>query len=96
MDTGLGFITISLTCTIRTLGFGVGRFQAQRKRLETLSGLLSGSQGQNLALSVLYVPHSLDSGWPCAENLGFKVRGFGFQASGFRFKVSDLVFKFRV
>ena len=33
------------------------------EQLETLSVLLSESQGQNLALTVLYAPHSLDRGY---------------------------------
>jgi len=37
-------------------------FQAKREQLKKLYGLLPESQGQNLALTVLYVPHSLDSG----------------------------------
>ena len=37
-------------------------FQAKRERLEWLKGLLPKSQGQNLALTVLNVPYSLDSG----------------------------------
>ena len=38
------------------------RFQAKRKRLEKFQGLLPERQGQNLAMTVLYVPHSLDNG----------------------------------
>ena len=38
------------------------RARAKREQLERFSGLLSESQGQNLALNVLYVPDSLDSG----------------------------------
>jgi len=39
------------------------RVRLKRGQLETFQGFfLSGSRGQNLALTVLYVPHSLDSG----------------------------------
>ena len=37
------------------------RFQAKREHLEMFQGLEPGIQGQNLASTVLYVPHSLDS-----------------------------------
>ena len=38
------------------------RFRAKREHLQTVQGLLSESQSQNLALTVLHVPHSLDGG----------------------------------
>ena len=38
------------------------RLRAERGKLKTLDELLSGSQGQNMGLTVLYVPYSLDSG----------------------------------
>ena len=44
--------------------FVVYRFRAKTKQLETVEGLLPESQGQNLALTVLYVPYSLDSCLP--------------------------------
>ena len=37
------------------------RFRAEREQLETFEALLPKSQGQNLALTVLYVPYSLDA-----------------------------------
>ena len=36
--------------------------RARRKKVERVEGLLPGGQGQNLALTVLYVPYSLDTG----------------------------------
>ena len=46
-----------------TAGFDSGiRLQSNKEQLERVSGLLPGSQGQNLAMTVLYVPYSLDSG----------------------------------
>ena len=48
------------------LGFreatAMGRFRAKREQLKCLYGRLPVSQGQNLALTVLYVPYSLYSG----------------------------------
>jgi len=38
------------------------RCPAQRQKLRRVHGLSPESRGQNLALTVLYVPHSLDSG----------------------------------
>ena len=38
------------------------RFQGNRGQLERFYGLLPENQGQNLAVTVLYVPYSLDSG----------------------------------
>ena len=37
-------------------------FRAKRQHLKMFQCLFPQSQGQNLALTVLYVPHSLDSG----------------------------------
>jgi len=37
-------------------------FRATREQLESFSGLLPASQGQNLVLAVLFVPYLLDSG----------------------------------
>jgi len=42
--------------------FWARRFRAKRELLETCEGLFPGSQGRNLAVTVLYVPSSLDSG----------------------------------
>ena len=39
------------------------RFRAKREQLERFYGLQPESQGQNLAVPVLYVPRSLDSGY---------------------------------
>ena len=39
--------------------------RAKREHFETFQGRLHESQGQNLALTVLYVPYSLRSGTPC-------------------------------
>jgi len=36
------------------------RFRAKRELLDRFSGLLPESQGQNLPVTVLYVPYSLD------------------------------------
>ena len=36
------------------------RFRPKREQLTTFSGLLPPSQGQNLTLTVLYVPYSLN------------------------------------
>jgi len=41
------------------------RCRAKREQPEQFEGVLLESQGQNLALTVLYVPSSLNSGW-CA------------------------------
>ena len=38
------------------------RFQDEWEQLQRFSGLSPRSQGQSLALTVLYVPHSIDSG----------------------------------
>ena len=38
------------------------RFRAKREHLQGVEGLLPESQGQNLAVTVLDVPRSLDSG----------------------------------
>ena len=38
----------------------VVRCREKRAQLKSVEGLLPGSQGQNLALSVLHVPYSLD------------------------------------
>ena len=38
------------------------RFRAKREQLTTFHGLFPESRGQNRALTVLYVPYSLDSG----------------------------------
>ena len=45
-----------------TLGLRVIKKKKKREQVETFEGLLPESQGQNQALTVLYVPHSLDSG----------------------------------
>jgi len=42
-----------------------------KEQLEIFQGRLPESRGQNLALTVLYVPYSLDSG------SGFGVEGWG-------------------
>ena len=44
--------------------FQAYRFQAKKEQLERVHGLLPASQGQNLVLTVLHVPYSLDSGLP--------------------------------
>jgi len=36
--------------------------RAKREQLKRLEGLLPDSQGRNLALALLFVPYSLDSG----------------------------------
>ena len=50
-------------CTLHpahhTHGPRQGRFRGKRERLKLLQGILPHSQGQNLALTVLYVPYSL-------------------------------------
>jgi hypothetical protein len=38
--------------------------ERKREQLKIFQGLLPQSHGQNLAWTVLYVPHSLDSGYP--------------------------------
>jgi hypothetical protein len=38
------------------------RFQAKKEQLERFQGLFTASQAQKLALTVLHVPCSLDSG----------------------------------
>ena len=57
------------SCQSGTLWTGVSltssdpyRFRAKREQLRHISGLLPDSQGQNLALTVLYVTNWLDSG----------------------------------
>jgi hypothetical protein len=44
------------------------RFEANREQVEKHQGLSPGSQGQNVALTVLYVPYSLESGVDAAPN----------------------------
>ena len=53
----------SLTSTFlqETYAF-ISRFRAKREQLKRVQGLLPERSGQNLALTVLYVPYSLDSG----------------------------------
>ena len=41
----------------------MARFRAKSKQPKICQRLLPERQGQNLALTVLYVPHSFDSGW---------------------------------
>ena len=67
---GMGAVASFLT---QVLSSEAGKFN-------TIYGLLPESQGQNMELTVLYVPCSLDSG------LGFRVQGLGlrFQDSGLR------------
>ena len=43
-------------------GFVPGRFGAYREQLKWFKGFVHERQGQNRALTVLYVPYSLDSG----------------------------------
>ena len=44
------------------------RFQAKSEHIERVPGLLPESQGQNVALTVLCVPYSLDNGmWQSAH-----------------------------
>ena len=38
-------------------------FQAMRKHFKRFQGLAPGSQGQDLAVTVLYVPYSRDNGY---------------------------------
>ena len=40
------------------------RFRAKREYLKTQQVLLPESRGQNMAVTVLHVPHSLNSGGP--------------------------------
>ena len=56
--------TLKTQHTCASAGGAVGRFRATRGHLETFSALSPGCQGQNLALTVLSVPSSLDSGAP--------------------------------
>jgi len=42
---------------------GGGRFRAKTEQFQRVSGLLPERPGQNLALTVVFVPNSLDSGW---------------------------------
>ena len=85
------------------------RSRARREQLKRFLGLLPESQGQNLAVTVLYVPHSLDSGR--GETVEFRtsesaidmppilarrlIWGFGFRVSsfGFRFRISGFWFR---
>ena len=46
----------------------VYRFRAKRDQLEKFEGLSLESQGQNLALTVLYASYSLDSGVEMVDN----------------------------
>ena len=45
----------------------MSQFGAKRKHLKTFQGFLPESQGQNLALTVLFVPNSLESGLSQSE-----------------------------
>ena len=51
---------------------GTYRFRAKRVHFNIFDGPRPGSQDQNLALTVAYVPHSLDSGYVSGFGLGFK------------------------
>ena len=55
-------------------GGGHLRFRAKREHLERLQGLEPGSQVPNLALTVLYVPCSLDSGQDVADFKDFYLK----------------------
>ena len=58
-------------CALLSCGPEAGptyRFRAKMEQLEGFEGLLPGSQGQNLASTVLCVPSSLDSGQRCRGN----------------------------
>ena len=57
--------------------FALVRFRANRKQLNKVQGLLREREGQNLALTVLHVPYSLDSGMltiACVSGLRFRGR----------------------
>jgi hypothetical protein len=50
-----------VVCTPAEATFEQDRFPAKKEQLKLLQGLLPEIQGQNLALTVLYVPYSLES-----------------------------------
>jgi hypothetical protein len=53
------------------------RFRAKREQLKRFEGLLPESQGQNMVLTVLYVPGLLDScEWVEPASAGIQGRGF--------------------
>ena len=63
------------------MGAGVYLFRAKRDQLKIFKRLLPESRGQNLAVTVLYVPSSLGSGlghdvWlrPASKSLGYQPR----------------------
>ena len=59
--------SLNYPCVL-TPGIHLVRFRAKRKPLKGFEGLLRKGQGQDLALTVLYVPYSLDSGaWFCGS-----------------------------
>ena len=75
-----------------TLGFRVikASLSATRGQLQGFSGPLPESSGQDLALTVLYVPSSLDSGCACEMGIGgleLRVQGSGFRVQGSGFRV---------
>ena len=51
------------------------RFRAKGEHVKRVCGLLSESQGQKMALTVLYVPNSLDSGL-CLRKSGLAIHVF--------------------
>ena len=55
-------ITYNRAAGIRQVACGEARYRAKKKPLERLEGFLPESQGQNLDLTVFYMPHPFDSG----------------------------------
>ena len=73
---GAGAIVLSLQWLVLTC-----RLRAKREQLRRVYGIQPDSQGRNLALTVLYVPHTL------ATRSGFRDSGFGIQVHGVWFLV---------
>ena len=64
-----------------TIGYRRSRFRANRDQLPRINRFSRESQGQNLALTVLYVPYSLDS----ADDLSRSIRSHRFGEPGLFF-----------
>ena len=67
LDKGIDMIHVCMYVFMYVFMYGFGseapnRFRAKREQPKRLSRPLPESQGQNMALTVLSVPNSLDSG----------------------------------
>jgi len=70
--------------TVEAMPCRTGRFRAKREQLKPLEIIEPESQGQNLALIVLYGAHSLDSGGSKPASQCGRSRGKGWRRAGSR------------